>query len=334
LADLKNRAFKASADIDFVATDRKTKRLTHLEQVGHGFNGQMLFENLNFTITAGMRVGLVGANGSGKTTLLRIFRGETDPLQGTVERADGLRVVYFDQMRTLDPSLTLRRALAPESDSVIYRERVIHVAAWASRFLFASDQLDQPIRRLSGGERARVLIANLMLEPADVLLLDEPTNDLDIPTLEILEESLLEFSGALVLVTHDRYLLDRVSTIVLGLDGNGRVERFADYSQWEVWKTEQKQPKLKSVAAAPATLRSAPAKKRLSYIENREYETIQDRITKAEQALQEKRDALQDAEVVKDGRLLDKTFREMEEAQKAVDELYSRWSELEEKTNS
>ena len=329
LADLKNRAFKASADIDFIATDRKTKRLIHLEQVGHGFNGRMLFENLNFTITAGTRVGLVGANGSGKTTLLRIFRGETDPLQGAVERADGLRVVYFDQMRTLDPNVTLRRALAPDSDSVIYRDRVIHVASWASRFLFTSDQLGQPIGRLSGGERARVLIANLMLEPADVLLLDEPTNDLDIPTLEILEESLLEFSGALVLVTHDRYLLDRVSTIVLGLDGNGRVERFADYSQWEVWRAEQKQPKLKPVSAASP--RSAPSKKRLSYIENREYETIQDRIAQAEQALQEKRDSLQDAEVVKDGRLLDKTFREMEEAQKAVDELYSRWAELEEK---
>jgi len=329
LADLKNRAFKASADIDFIATDRKTKRLIHLEQVGHGFNGRMLFENLNFTITAGTRVGLVGANGSGKTTLLRIFRSETDPLQGAVERADGLRVVYFDQMRTLDPNVTLRRALAPDSDSVIYRDRVIHVASWASRFLFTSDQLGQPIGRLSGGERARVLIANLMLEPADVLLLDERTNDLDIPTLEILEESLLEFSGALVLVTHDRYLLDRVSTIVLGLDGNGRVERFADYSQWEVWKAEQKQPKLKPVSAASP--RSAPSKKRLSYIENREYETIQDRIAQAEQALQEKRDSLQDAEVVKDGRLLDKTFREMEEAQKAVDELYSRWAELEEK---
>ena len=329
LADLKNRAFKASADIDFIATDRKTKRLIHLGQVGHGFNGRMLFENLNFTITAGTRVGLVGANGSGKTTLLRIFRGETDPLQGAVERADGLRVVYFDQMRTLDPNVTLRRALAPDSDSVIYRDRVIHVASWASRFLFTSDQLSQPIGRLSGGERARVLIANLMLEPADVLLLDEPTNDLDIPTLEILEESLLEFSGALVLVTHDRYLLDRVSTIVLGLDGNGRVERFADYSQWEVWRAEQKQPKLKPVSAASP--RSAPSKKRLSYIENREYETIQDRIAQAEQALQEKRDSLQDAEVVKDGRLLDKTFREMEEAQTAVDELYSRWAELEEK---
>jgi ABC transport system ATP-binding/permease protein len=121
---------------------------------------------------------------------------------------------------------------------------------------------------------------------------------------------------------------------VLGLDGNGGVERFADYSQWEVWKTEQKQPKPKSVAAAPTPPRSAPTKKRLSYIENREYETIQDRIAQAEQALQEKRDSLQDAEVVKDGRLLDKTFREIEDAQKAVDELYSRWSELEEKTNS
>ncbi len=105
---------------------------------------------------------------------------------------------------------------------MIYRGRVIHVASWAARFLFTSEQLDQPVSKLSGGERARVLIANLMLEPADLLLLDEPTNDLDIPTLEILEESLLEFEGALVLVTHDRYLLDRVSTIVLGLEGGTR----------------------------------------------------------------------------------------------------------------
>jgi ATP-binding cassette subfamily F protein uup len=208
---------------------------------------------------------------------------------------------------------------------------VIHVASWASRFLFTSEQLNQPVGRLSGGERARVLIANLMLEPADVLLLDEPTNDLDIPTLEILEESLLEFSGALVLVTHDRYLLDRVSTVVLGL-GNGRVERFADYSQWEVWKTEGQQAKVKASAAAPPRPAAAPAKKRLSYIENREYQSIEERIAQAEQLLREKRDALQDAAVVKDGRLLDKTFREMEEAQKAIDELYARWSELEEKT--
>ena len=148
-------------------------------------------------------------------------------------------MVYFDQNRPLDLDVTLRRALAPDSDSVIYQDRVIHVASWAARFLFTGEQLNQPVGRLSGGERARVLIAQLMLQPADVLLLDEPTNDLDIPTLEILEESLLEFRGALVLVTHDRYMLDRVSTTVLGLDGLGGAERFADYAQWEAWQEER-----------------------------------------------------------------------------------------------
>ena len=157
-----------------------------------------------------------------------------------MRQADNLRIVYFDQNRELDPDVTLRRALAPDSDSVIYRDQVIHVGGWAARFLFTAEQLNQKVGRLSGGERARVLIAQLMLQPADVLLLDEPTNDLDIPTLEILEESLLEYSGALVLVTHDRYMLDRVSTVVLGLDGTGGAERFADYSQWEEWSRERK----------------------------------------------------------------------------------------------
>src|SRR5207302_7007238 len=138
-------------------------------------------------------------------------------------RADFLRVVYFDQNRVLDPDVTLRRALAPDSDAVVYQDRVIHVASWAARFLFTGEQLNQPVGRLSGGERARVLIAQLMLQPADVLLLDEPTNDLDIPTLEILEESLLEYTGALVLVTHDGYMRDRVTSVILGLDGRGEV---------------------------------------------------------------------------------------------------------------
>src|SRR5215472_8516615 len=133
-----------------------------------------------------MRVGLVGANGSGKSTLLNLMRGEMKPVTGTIRRAEGLRVVYFDQNRQLDPELTLRRALAPDSDAVIYRDQVIHVASWAERFLFSNESLNQRVARLSGGERARVLIAQLMLQPADVLLLDEPTNDLDIPTLEIL----------------------------------------------------------------------------------------------------------------------------------------------------
>src|SRR6266478_3346580 len=156
-----------------------------------------------------------------------------------VRRADALRVVYFDQNRPLNLALTLRRALAADSDSVVYQDRVIHVAGWAARFLFTGEQLSQPVGRLSGGERARVLIAQLMLQPADILLLDEPTNDLDIPTLEILEESLIDFPGSLVLVTHDRYMLDRVSSIVLGLNGKGGADTFADYGQWEAWQAQR-----------------------------------------------------------------------------------------------
>ena len=206
---------------------------------------------------------------------------------------------------------------------------MIHVASWAARFLFTSEQLNQPVGRLSGGERARVLIANLMIEPADVLLLDEPTNDLDIPTLEILEESLLEFPGALVLVTHDRYLLDRVSTVVLGLDGQGGAERFADYSQWDVWQEQRKPPKPKP--QPEIRQQSSSAKKKPSYLEAREYESIEQRVHEAEHALEQKRAALQNPAITKDGRLLEQAYRELEEAQTAVDAIYARWAELEQK---
>jgi len=328
LSDLKSKSRTADVNIDFVATGQKTKRLIHLEDVGFGFDGQPLFEHLDFTITAGMRVGLVGANGSGKTTLLQLLRGELAPLQGDIQRADGLRIVYFDQRRQINPDLTLRRALAPDSDSVIYRDRVIHVASWAARFLFTSDQLDQPVNKLSGGERARVLIANLMLEPADLLLLDEPTNDLDIPTLEILEESLLAFKGALVLVTHDRYLLDRISTIVLGLGGDGKAERFAGYAQWAADQAPRKQAKLKTTAQRPAA--AEPQKKKLSYLEGREYESIEKRIAGMEEALHAKRLSLQEA-ALKEPLLLEQMYREIEASQREVDLLYARWAELEEK---
>ena len=242
----------------------------------------------------------MGPNGSGKTSLLRLLRGESAPTSGEIHRADWLRIVYFDQSRELDPDVTLRRALAPEGDSVIYQDRMIHVASWAAKFLFAGEQLNQPVGRLSGGERARVLIAQLMLQPADVLLLDEPTNDLDIPTLDILEESLLEFRGSLVLVTHDRYVLDRVSTVVLGLDGLGDAGLFADYSQWESWQEEREQSarngaRTAARAALPAeSVGQSPGKKKLSYLEAREYDTIEQRVADAEQILQAKRAQLED----------------------------------------
>lgn len=332
LSDLSSRMRTSSAGIDFSATDRKTKRLIELEGVTYSIGGRTLMSDLDFVVTAGTRVGLVGANGSGKTTLLRLFRDEIQPEKGEIRRADALRIVYFDQNRKLDPDLTLKQALAPDGDSVIYQDRVIHVAAWASRFLFSAEQLVQSVSRLSGGERARVLIARLMLEPADVLLLDEPTNDLDIPTLEILEESLLEFPGALVLVTHDRYLLDRVSTVVLGLDGTGSAERFADYSQWEAWQAEQRQAKEKPAATSPvAAPTSAAPKKKLSYLDAREYSAIEERIADAEQLLEEKQASLSDPSIMSDGRALEQAYLDVERAREAVDALYARWTELEEK---
>src|ERR1700710_2365337 len=236
LKEVNSRVQTATAGIDFSATERQTKRLVAVEDVSITLGDRKIVEGLNFLVTSGMRVGLVGPNGSGKTTLLRLLRDEIQPSAGTIKKAASLKIVYFSQTRELEEGVTLRRALAPDSDSVVYQGRVVHVASYATKFLFTSEQLNQPVERLSGGERARVLIAKLMLEPADLLLLDEPTNDLDIATLEILEESLLEYTGALVLVTHDRYMLDRVSTIVLGLDGRGGTETFADYSQWEQWR--------------------------------------------------------------------------------------------------
>jgi ATP-binding cassette subfamily F protein uup len=341
LGEMSARTRSTSAKIDFSSSGRQTKQLITLDGVSYRIAERVLFENIHFIVTTGMRVGLVGPNGSGKTTLLRLLKGEIKPAAGKMKQADALRIVYFNQNRELDPDVTLRRALAPDSDSVIYQDRVIHVAGWAARFLFTGEQLNQPVGRLSGGERARVLIAQLMLQPADVLLLDEPTNDLDIPTLEILEESLLEYRGALVLVTHDRYMLDRVSTVVLGLDGMGGAERFADYAQWEEWRRERpaakgttsrnaQRPAMGNGAGNPlASEATFGVRKKLSYMEQREFDTIEQRIADAEKELQVKHDALSDPAIMSDGPRLHAVSMEMEAAQRAIDELYARWAELE-----
>ncbi|WP_254062062.1 ABC-F family ATP-binding cassette domain-containing protein [Acidobacterium sp. S8] len=330
LTELGGRLQTRSAAIDFTATDRQTKRLVSLEDLDYSAGNKRLFDKLNFVITAGMRVGLVGPNGSGKTTLLRLLSGELQEDAGSLQRANMLKVVYFEQNRQMDETLTLRRALAPEGDSIIYQDRVIHVASWASRFLFTGEQLNQPVSRLSGGERARVLIAKLMLQPADLLLLDEPTNDLDIATLEILEESLLEYPGALVLVTHDRYMLDRISNVVLGLDGVGGAERFADYLQWESWLASRKPQKELAAKTAGKSV-SAPSKKKLSYLEAREWSEIEQRIAEAEESLARKKAALEDPTVAIDSIRLQAALAQTEEASALVDSLYARWAELEAK---
>jgi len=351
LAAMDSRTTVNTAGIDFAASMRKTKRLVEFTDVACDVpdagspqdaspkseeRSQRLFSGLNFILTAGMKVGLVGPNGSGKTTLLRLLRGELEPVEGTIRRAEALRLVYLSQMRELDESLTLRRALAPEGDGVNYQGRTVHVASWAARFLFTGEQLNQPVRNLSGGEKARVLIAKLMLEPADVLLLDEPTNDLDIPTLEILEENLLDFPGALVLVTHDRYLLNRVASTVLGFDGEGHTGRFADYAQWETWLEEGKDRAQRGSENSGAGKRAeveegSGKKKKLSYLEAREFATIEQRVEESDARLAAAHERVEDPAIATEAISLERALAELESAQQESHALYERWAELTEK---
>ncbi|MDA0205863.1 MAG: ABC-F family ATP-binding cassette domain-containing protein [Acidobacteria bacterium] len=329
LAEATARGCKGSVRIDFTASDRKTKRLMEAEGLTKSFGDLRLFEDVAVTLSPGIRVGLVGSNGSGKTTLLRILQGQIAPDAGTVRRADGLRVVNFAQDRTaeIDPSMTLRRALCPDGDSVIFQDKAVHVASWAKRFLFRPEQLEMPMAQLSGGEKARVLIAGLMLQNADVLFLDEPTNDLDIPTLEVLEQNLLEFPGAVVLVSHDRYLLDRVATVVIGLGNERETGVFADYSQWETARRElpaDKPPEKEKVQKA-----SEAAKKKLSYLEQREFDGLEREILKSEEALEAFKREVESA--ASDAERLPDAYAKQQAAQQKVDGLYARWAELETK---
>ena len=208
LADTTARLRQGNTGVDFVGSGRKTKRLIVGEQLGKTFGNTPLVKDIEVVLSPGMRLGLLGHNGSGKSTLLKLLAKTIEPDKGTVTHADDLQVVYFDQHREqLNPQLTLRETMLDSGDHVTYRGRPMHIVSWAKRFQFRPEQLDLRIDRLSGGEQARAVIARLMLKPADVLLLDEPTNDLDIPTLEVLEESMQDFPGAMVLVTHDRHLL-------------------------------------------------------------------------------------------------------------------------------
>ncbi len=333
LAEVASRTTTGVSTIDFAATGRQTKRLVVCEGVEKSLGAKLLFRDLSFVLGPGARLGVMGSNGSGKTTLLRILSDDLKPDAGEVRRVEGLRIAYFDQNRAqLDPEIPLRRALAPEGDTVIFQERPVHVAGWAARFLFRADQLDLAVKNLSGGERARVHIARLMLQPADILILDEPTNDLDIPTLEVLEDNLAQFPGAIVLVTHDRFLLDRLSSTLLTIDNSddndGRVEFFAELAQWEQANAAKKS-RTKSTKTTDSIPKPAePIKKKLSYTEAREFEQIESRVAAAEDKLTHARNALEDPAIVSDPARLTEAVKAMDTAQEEVDKMYQRWAEL------
>ncbi len=332
LAELKTRNTQTgSAQIDFAGTDRKTRKLVVTKDVGKTIGGRLLFDHLNLVLSPGMKLGLLGRNGSGKTTLIQLLAGQLPPDSGEVWRADGLKIVLFDQnRRQLDLSQPLRTALSPTGESVSFRGNSMHVSGFARQFLFRNDQLDLPVGQLSGGEQSRVLIARLMLMPADVLILDEPTNDLDIPSLEVLEESLQEFGGALVLVTHDRFMLDRVSTELLALNGEGGAHWFADLSQWE--QAQQSKERAASTSR-PKSKAAVPAKpegpRRLTYMEQRELEQMEERIMSAEEELHALQRQMEDPAILGNRNRLHDVCTQVDLAQRKVSELYQRWESLE-----
>ena len=332
LNSFKGRRAAGTAGIDFSSTGRKTRRLLAASALACTLGGRELFSGVDLLLQPRLRLGLVGPNGSGKTSLLRLLADELQPTAGKIKRADGLRVVYFDQQREqLDGELALRRALSEDGDRVIYRGNELHVVSWAKRFLFKPEQLDSPLRALSGGEQAKVLIARLMLQPADLLLLDEPTNDLDLPTLEVLEESLLDFPGAVVLVTHDRFLLDRVSTLLLGLDGRGGANLFADLAQWERWIAERNGRGNKKGRTGEGKARRRRKRKGLTSQEKNEHRLIEASIEAAEIELEATRPALEDPAIAADAVKLQECYATHEAARTKVETLYRRWEELEQK---
>ncbi|MFO0863220.1 MAG: ABC-F family ATP-binding cassette domain-containing protein [Gemmataceae bacterium] len=354
LADLKARnASAGAAGIDFVGTGRQTRKLLTAKGISKAFGGtnsesarqdinlvatkasdRPLFSNLDIELFPGAKLGLLGANGSGKSTLLKVLAGLMPPDAGTVQRAEGLRVAVFEQGRAaLDPTILLRKALCPEGETVVVRDRSMHVVAWAKQFLFKPEQLDVPVGSLSGGEQARVRIAQLMLQPADVLFLDEPTNDLDIPALEVLEDSLSDFPGAIVLVTHDRDLMSRLCTEVIGLDGEGGASSFASVDQWlaAVLRAEAAKVAATKAAAAPPKAPAPAAKaKKLSYREQQEFDGMEAAIHNAEAELTERQAAVEKASTQGHAALME-ACRLLEESQQSVERLYHRWQELEAK---
>ncbi len=346
LAELTDRS-EASAELgsklDFNAGTRKTRKMLIAEGLSCTLGGKQLFADVSFSIGAGDRLGLLGPNGSGKTTLIRLLTRQHAPDAGRVRLADPPpTVAVFSQKREeFPPSLRLRDALCPVGDQVVFRDRTLHVTGWARRFLFKDQQLEQPVGSLSGGELARVHVARIMLEPCDVLILDEPTNDLDIPSLETMEEALEDFPGALILVTHDQAMLDRLATTVLALDGKGGARQFASVDQAVAEAEARRREDVASrkaqarseadPAAATSAKRNANRRAKLSFNEQRELEGIEARIEHAEAEAAKAEARLADPRHATDHAKMTEACRVLEAAQAEVKALYERWDELESK---
>lgn len=327
LSDVKTRNKVNKVELDFSASDRETRKLLTAKNISKTLGSKALFSNIDLVLSPGTRLGIVGKNGTGKTTFLKILAGMMQPDTGTIKYAEDLKLVYFDQHReTVQDNVSLRRALAPNSDTVNYRGQDIHVNGWAKKFLFNQDRLEMPVKCLSGGERARILIAKLMLEPADILFLDEPTNDLDIDTLEVIEESLKEFSGAIVLISHDRCLMDNVCTKILGLGMGNEEHYYADYAQWEEASNKLEKSKQTAVKTVAEPKKIVASSKKLSYHEQKELDGMEAVIVKTENEILLLQEKLEDAST--DPKKSLETYTLLANAEEKLEALFARWEEL------
>ncbi|MCC5882395.1 MAG: ATP-binding cassette domain-containing protein [Halomonas sp.] len=336
---------RASFGVD--SGERSGKRVVELSGVSHRFGDELILQNLNIEIQRGDRIGLIGRNGAGKTTLLKILLGELEPSEGTVKLGTNIKVAYFDQLRAgLEPEKSVYDNVAQGSDRITVGGKDKHVISYLQDFLFTPERARQPVKALSGGESNRLLLARLFTQPANVLVLDEPTNDLDVETLELLEELLLDFDGTLLLVSHDRAFMDNVVTGVLAFEGEGVVREYVGgYSDWvrqggtlppAPWEgaaRQQVEPTAKAEKTDKAAASSVPAMKKsvkLSYKLQRELDALPAEIERLETevaALETQIGApafyQQEAEVVAD------MLKAMGEKQAELDATMERWMELE-----
>ncbi|KHD87477.1 MAG: ABC transporter ATP-binding protein [Bdellovibrio sp. ArHS] len=328
------------ARIEFKDAERNPQKLIEVDHVTKAYNGRVLFKDFSYLVNPKTRLALLGDNGSGKSTLIRILLGEELPDTGRVARADKLKVAYFEQNReTLKPKESVLKNICPEGDYVHYQGQYVFARSYLERFLFNRQQMDLPVEKLSGGEQSRLRLAQLMLNEAQVLILDEPTNDLDVGTLTVLEDSLKEFNGAVILVTHDRYFMDQVASTILAFhkksDGTTSLENFAGYLQWEEWYEEQKElealEQKKAKAETEVKASSKPGK--LSFKEKFELENMESTILGLEEKLGQLQAEAGKPEVVSQASKVQELYAEISKIQVELERLYARWAELEKKSS-
>lgn len=321
-----------SPEIEFEATGRKTKRLISVEKVSKAYEGKNIFSEFSMVLKRNDRLSIVGPNGSGKTTLIDIFSKNLEPDKGKVFHVENLKILYFDQKRAfLDKTKTPKDILAPESDSVVLKNRKVHIISWLKKFGIDKDQINQPVHSLSGGEQARIMMADLVRTPCDIIFLDEPTNDLDIPTIEMLEESLMNFEGCVVAVTHDRYFAKSLGSQFVCLGGDGDIGIYSDLSQWKKDSAVSniKKEKKPVKETAPDSDKNAAQPKKLSYKYQFELDHMEETILEAEEAVAEFESKICDPEIIQNQDEYAKICEELKNAQEKAEKLYERWEYLE-----